>query len=347
VRRPEDAERRSTVSRLRRAFATGGIGEALLEASGLRHKLFDLRGLAQEKSQLGTLALHGLPDLSLDWMMRFAHGAFLARGAESWTASLNGHRAHRYSFAGTGTRPPALLLHGLGGTASSMAVLVPPLLELCRRVVLLELPGHGRSPMPAQGPLAVREYAEVAMAALDELHAHEGPAVLIGNSLGGGIALGMAQERAPQVAGVVGLNPAGATIDFTRVPGAFGDPVEGAFAMADLLFHRAPLLFWLVARDYSRLWSSPLVQRIMRDGRTGLGEREVGPERLAAIRCPVLILWGEADRLLPASSVDYFRKHLGERAVELIPDCGHVPQLERPAYTRRRVKAFVEALPPR
>ena len=41
------------------------------------------------------------------------HGAFLARGAESWTAALAGHRAHRYAFAGRGRGPAALLLHGL------------------------------------------------------------------------------------------------------------------------------------------------------------------------------------------------------------------------------------------
>ncbi len=296
------------------------------------------------RPQLASLALRGLPDLTLELGVRLAHGALLARGAESWTSLLAGHRAHRYAFAGQGQRPAALLLHGLGGSASSMAVLVPALQKLCRRVVLLEMPGHGRSPQAPGGPLAVSDYGEVARAALLELAAQEGPAVLIGNSLGGGLALGLAQEQAAQVAGFLGLNPAGAALDFTRVPEPFADPHAGAFAMADILFHRPPLLFWLVARDYARMWNGPVVQRVMTDGRRGLGEREVGPERLSAIRCPVLILWGENDGLLSASSVPYFRQHLGSAAVEVIPRCGHVPQLERPAFTRRRVAAFINTL---
>src|ERR1700674_1045528 len=59
-------------------------------------------GLAARRmlSQGGLLALRGVPDLSLDLMMRLAHGAMLAQGAESWTAPLHGHRGHRYAFTG-------------------------------------------------------------------------------------------------------------------------------------------------------------------------------------------------------------------------------------------------------
>ncbi|HMC35411.1 MAG TPA: hypothetical protein VKH65_13415, partial [Myxococcales bacterium] len=56
-------------------------------------------------SQGGQLALRGVPDLSLDLLMRLAHGAMLAQGADSWTAPLSGHRVHRYAFAGYGAGP--------------------------------------------------------------------------------------------------------------------------------------------------------------------------------------------------------------------------------------------------
>src|SRR5205814_7587027 len=110
-------------------------------------------GLAARRmlSNGGLLALRGVPDLSLELMMRLAHGAMLAQGAESWTASLNGYRVHRYAFAGHGVGPAALLLHGLGGSASSIAPLVPALVPRSPRVVLLELPCHGRPPQPASG----------------------------------------------------------------------------------------------------------------------------------------------------------------------------------------------------
>jgi len=65
---------------------------------------------------------------------------------------------------------------------------------------------------------------------------------------------------------------------------------------------------------------------------------------LRNIRAKVLILWGEKDRLLPVSCVEDFRRHVPGAKVEIVPRCGHIPQLERPAYTRRRVREFISEL---
>src|SRR5438445_13755720 len=129
-----------------------------------------------------SLALLGVPDLGLDWLRRRSHAAFLAQGAESWTGTLGGRRVHRYAFQGSGPDRPVLLLHGLGGSADSMATLVPPLLPISARVVLLELPGHGRSPQPPSGPLPAREYGSVVAAAVDRMHAGYARVVVVGNS---------------------------------------------------------------------------------------------------------------------------------------------------------------------
>jgi pimeloyl-ACP methyl ester carboxylesterase len=305
-------------------------------------------GLAARRmlSQGGLLALRGVPDLSLDLMMRLAHGAMLAQGAESWTSSLDGHRVHRYAFAGHGDGPPLLLLHGLGGSASSVAPLVPSLLPLAPRVVLLELPGHGRSPEPARGPLNAREYGGVVIACAEEMAREQGgKVVLVGNSLGGALALYTAHERPDLAAGVVGLNPAGAELSdeaMNALPRAFTDANTGAARMARLLFYRTPWTFWLVARDFARHWGTPTVQRILDDARAG-SDRSLGLDVLTDIHVPVLILWGAQDRLLPPSSLEDFRRIAGAR-VETLQGCGHLPQLERPAATRRAVAEFVRGL---
>ena len=317
-------------------------------------------GLAARKvlSQGGQLALRGVPDLSMDLMGRLAHGAMLTQGAESWMSSLNGHRVQRYAFAGQGgsrtgspgkegRAPPVLLLHGLGGSASSMAPLVPALVPLAPRVVLLELPGHGRSPDPAAGPLSAREYGAVVIACAEELSREHGGGnvVLVGNSLGGALALFTGHERPDLCAGVVGLNPAGAELSDEAVnglPRSFSDVNAGAAQMARLLFHKTPWPFWLVARDFARHWGTPTVQRILDDARKG-NDRSLGIEVLTDLHVPVLIVWGTEDRLLPLCSVDDFARIEGAR-VQLLHGCGHIPQLERPAATRHAVADFVRGL---
>jgi pimeloyl-ACP methyl ester carboxylesterase len=326
------------------AISAGPDNQLWLALSMQRRKL----SLAARKllAKGGQLALKGVPDLSLDSMLRLAHAALLSQGAESWTAPLAGHRVHRYAFQGTGTGPSILLLHGLGGQASSMAPLVPGLIPLAPRVVLLELPGHGRSPDPVHGPLSAREYGAVVIACAEEMQRELGEkVVLVGNSLGGALALYTAHERPDLCAGVAGLNPAGAELSdeaMNALPRAFPDANLGAARMADLLFYRTPWLFWLIARDFARHWGTPTVQRILDDARAG-NDRSLGLEVLTDIHLPVLIVWGMEDRLLPPSSLEDFARIQGAR-VEKIPGCGHIPQLEKPAVTRRAVGDFIRSL---
>jgi len=95
---------------------------------------------------------------------------------------------------------------------------------------------------------------------------------------------------------VVGLNPAGADLSdeaLALLPDSFADEAAGAARMAELLFHRTPWVFWLVARDFARAWSSPTVQRILDDARHDR-DRSLGMDVLSAIRAPVLILHPDA-----------------------------------------------------
>ena len=292
------------------------------------------------------LAFGGIPDLPTSWLDKLAHTALVARGAEQWTSQLAGHRVQRYAIAGKGSGPAVLLVHGLNGSSSSMASLIGGLKPIASRIALLDLPGHGLSPPPESGPASVVEHAAVVLAALDDLAREtDGKVALVGNSLGGALALYAASQRTEIVAGVVGLNPAGATAADDAVgnlPRAFPDANKGARRMAELLFAKTPLLFWLIGRDIARGWESEKVQKVLADARAG-HHKHLSQAVLRDLRVPLYVLWGAEDKLLPQASVDEFRAIPGAR-VELLAGCGHMPQLEQPAMTSARVASFIARL---
>ncbi len=294
------------------------------------------------------IAWKSVPDLRTSLLDKLSHAAMLAQGFEQWTSQLAGHRIQRYAQSGQGRGPAVLLVHGLNGSAASMASLIRGLAPIAPRIALLDLPGHGLSPRPSQGPVSVVEHAAVLLAAIEELAKETGGKVaLVGNSMGGALSLSVAQLRPELIAGVVGLNPAGASVAdsaVAKLPRSFPDANAGARTMARLLFKKPPTLFWLVARDIARGWERDIVQRVLTDVREGHHRGLSSGDRLA-LRVPLYVLWGVEDQLLPLASVDEFRQIPGAR-VELIEGCGHMPQLEMPAFTSARVASFISSLTP-
>jgi len=278
--------------------------------------------------------------LSAVWLA--AHGAYRALGFRSRLLEAGERNAHLYDRIGLGKSPPVLLVHGMGGNAAGFLPVARAVVRASQRVVAVELPGHGRSRLaPGEAPASIPECAQVVAAALREIGR---PAVLIGSSLGGALSLFTAAAVPEQVVGVIGMNPAGAPLvgdERREVVRAFraADPFE----MSRRLYRRPPRLGWLFARGLARHWASPPVQQLVSE-LAGGDVPGIDPELLAQIRARVLILWGEADRILPASSVAYFRAHLGPDAVEIIPDSGHLPMVERSRFVAGRVVRFLNEL---
>ena len=271
--------------------------------------------------------------LSAVWLA--AHGAYRALGFRSRLLRAGERNAHLYDRQGLGTAPPVLLVHGMGGNAAGFLPIVRGVLRASRRVVAVELPGHGRARLaPGELPASIPECAEVVGSALMELSE---PAVLVGSSLGGALSLFTAAAVPDRVAGVVGLNPAGAPLlgeERDAVVRAFRG---GAVEMNRRLFRKPPRLNWFFQRDFGRHWASPPVQQLVSELESDVPGLDVG-----AIDKPVLILWGEEDRILPASSVEYFRTKLRRGTVEVVPLSGHLPMLERSALVAARIAKFLQ-----
>ena len=280
--------------------------------------------------------------LPLSALFAAGHALYRARGFSVREIDSGGRPLLVYDRRGSGNAPPVVLLHGLGGSAASFALLAARLVDATRRVVVLDLPGHGRNRLrkgeEAAGLVEQAQALGSALASVGE------PSVLVGNSLGGALCLHAAAAMPERVRAVVGLAPAGAPLldaDRESVRDAFRGDLRAALEMPGRLYRRPPRLARLFARDLARHFAAAPVQRLLAQA---VAQHALVPEDLARIDQPVLILWGESDGILPASSLDWFRVHLRTAQIEILPECGHLPQMEQRALVLARVRRFLSEL---
>jgi pimeloyl-ACP methyl ester carboxylesterase/putative sterol carrier protein len=259
-----------------------------------------------------------------------------------------------------GEGPPVVLLHGLGGTKLSWMPLLQPLAERYR-VVAPDLPGHGESgkPRASYGP---RFYAGVVRRLLDEVGA--GQAVLVGNSLGGRVALEVAVRAPGRVLGLILLSPAVAGLPFPYYARLLRLVPTELGALPVLMRRR------LVHRGISQLFGQP--GRLPRNAYTAGVDEFIRVYRsgrarvalLASIRglmrdrsdrfwdsvrqvgAPTLILHGERDRLVPIRLGQVLASSMPRAELVVLPDVGHVPQFEVPEMTAGLVRSFLDDLYP-
>jgi pimeloyl-ACP methyl ester carboxylesterase len=237
-----------------------------------------------------------------------------------------------------------VLLHGMGSNATPFAAVMALLARHTRRVVAPDYPGHGFSPYAATRLTPETLFASVT-AALDQLLAGES-AILVGNSLGGAVALHYARVRPAQVCGLVLLSPGGARCshqEWRALKAAFDLRSRAdARVFLDRVYHRAPWLTSLVAHELPASFGRPAVRDLLA---SITDDDFVQAEALAALRMPILFVWGKSERLLPEAHFQYFTKHLPKHAVVERPaGFGHCPHVETPAVLAARIVAFARTL---
>ena len=263
----------------------------------------------------------------------------------------------RYAVGGPaeGDRTPLVLVHGLGGTIENWRALAPALAER-HRVVVPDLPGHGHSE-PLEGTPDIAAFAESVLAVTAEACA--APAVWIGHSLGGLLALRAVGLRPDAVRGVVLAAAAGpsATSRAARValtmlgliqPGKLIAPYRQSWSRSRL-GRQAAFGWWGVA-DADAL-EPELAEAFLVGPAHHTNTRQAGRALLASdprgeverVACPALLLWGASDTWVPlADGMEYARRlHAPLRA---IAGCGHLLIGERPDACRAAIEEFVAKL---
>lgn len=263
-------------------------------------------------------------------------------------------RAGGLSYLQAGTGDVAVALHGLGATKISFLPTVAALAG-AMRVIALDLPGFGDSVKPLGAPYDARFFGRSVVALLDALGIERGH--LIGNSMGGRVALEVGLRNPERVRRLGLLAPSMAWR--RQRPWApllrLVRPELGALQLAP----RGPVegLVRRLVPGGGEGWAAAGVDEFLRSYLTPRGraafyaaarqiylEEPEGPDgfwpRLRTLEPASLWAWGRQDRLVPLA----FARHVTDalpaaRHLEL--DCGHVPQLERPAETHAALLEFL------
>jgi pyruvate dehydrogenase E2 component (dihydrolipoamide acetyltransferase) len=248
----------------------------------------------------------------------------------------------RYLDLGEGPGVPVLLLHGFGADLNTWMFTQPALAE-GRRVIALDLPGHGGSAKDV-GAGDAESLSRVVGAALDALGIERGH--LVGHSMGGAVTATLALRRPERAASLTLIAPAGLG---SEINAGFIDGFvrasrrREATEVLGLLVYDPALVSRTMVEDvlrYKRLDGVPaaltkIAEAWFPGGRQSLDLRE----RVAALSLPVQIIWGREDRIIPVSNAEALAARL---PVHIIEQAGHLPHMEHAGEVNRVIKRFIE-----
>lgn len=248
-----------------------------------------------------------------------------------------------FDARGSGSLPPMAIIHGIGSSATPYGPMILRLRREARRVIAPDAPGHGDSGRP-EGAFTLEDLftgiSEVLAAELSE------PALLFGNSLGGGVALRYALERPERVRGLVLSSPGGAQVSEDALASLLEtfrhkDAAESR-AFLERLYANAPWYTRFLGADLHRLFSRGALHELLASIRAEHLFRE---EDVRQLRVPVLLLWGTADRILPREHLAFWRRALPPHAVIEEPEgFSHCPYLEEGDALAERLVRFARSL---
>lgn len=269
------------------------------------------------------------------------------------TIEVNGERV---AYLDVGQGRPVILIHGFGGSMWQWEHQQQPL-SAEFRLITPDLIGSGLSTKP-EIEYRPEQMLEYFIGFMDALRIRQ--ATLVGNSMGAGLAIGMALTYPDRVAQLVLIDGLPANVRErltspsikraldTAAPSwlaSFGNWLFGGVMIESVLkeiVHDPALLTPAVIERSNRNRQRPGVIPPLMTVRGTLPLWESGfAKRIGDIRHPTLILWGEEDQVFPLPAGEELHRSIKGSALVRIPNAGHIPQWERPDLANRAMIEFL------
>lgn len=258
-------------------------------------------------------------------------------------AVIGGTRTRLLELDGTG--PTLILLHGLTDCADFWLPTLHRLADAGRRAVAVDLPGFAEAARLAPGPVLPQLDHFVQALLADTVERTGQPAIIVGHSLSGCLAIRLAEHNPDGLAGVVAAPPVGFNMTWLHRAAATR-PAQWALTSARRLPARARHAVitagWKFVALHDRGTAPPeflaaytryfdadvagyagISRRVLSELWTAYGD-------LSGIRVPLLLVWGTRDRLATHRGADTIRNAVPGARLELIDGCGHCPAIEAP-----------------
>jgi pimeloyl-ACP methyl ester carboxylesterase len=272
---------------------------------------------------------------------------------------------HRMRLAGYETRVlelegegvPIVMFHGYADSADTWRLMLALLARYGRRAVAVDLPGFGTADRLHDDAILPQLDAFAVASARYASGRSRMPVIAIGNSLGGCVALRLAERHPDRLAGIVGIAPAG--LEMTRLLYLVQrDPVlhsllalptpvpsvvlraavarmyrQFAFARQSTIDPHVVSAFTAHHRERARVAHYlDTAHRLMPELRE--------PFELARIAAPVLLVWGDRDRLVFHRGANRVLSAVPDSRLELLEGIGHCPQVEAPGRVTELLLEF-------
>ncbi len=253
---------------------------------------------------------------------------------------IDGYGVH-YIDAGAG--PAIVLVHGFGGNTYNFRDQIP-VLARSHRVVAVDLKGFGYSERDADAGLSATDQVRMLKRLLETFSIQH--ATFVGHSMGGGIVQRLAATHPDAVDALILAASARANErPRGRMPRFLARPLARVIAryvaprMLKVAYAPGTRVDATVREEYLRpirlKGSVDGLLAMLRDGRRD------APVDVAAIRQPVLLLWGEEDRVVPLEVAQELRRELPQARLVVIDGAGHMLFEERPRDCNDAIADFL------